>query len=97
MRSRQFLIAGVLVVSSCGDPSTERGTGSPIETTAATEAPPATRLMEPPPARADVSAVDAVDIDEPCPADVPVDMNATESSLMFDEQGRLEPMLGVVL
>lgn len=45
------------------------GAVSQIETTAPTEASPATQLMEPLYASADVSAIDAVDIDEPCPAD----------------------------
>ncbi len=64
-------------------------------------APPATRLIERPPEPGDadfetITALDPAAVDEPCPADVPVDMNTTSSS-PFAEQSRLEPMLGVVL
>lgn len=54
----------------------------------------------PPPGPGDVVPVTAVDaemVDEPCPADVAVDMSATESSVLLDETSRLEPMLGIVL
>lgn len=94
------VVGAVAAVAGCGDAGADSVGAPTIEAVEPTEAPPITRLIEPPEAGADVSpvtAIDAVEIDEPCPANVPVDMNATDSSLIFDEQSRLEPMLGVVL
>lgn len=91
-------VVAATAIAGCGDPSTS----SPVGSVESDTAPPATRTVAllPEPGDADyvtVTAVDAGEVDEPCPVDEPVDMNATESSIMFDETSRLEPMLGAVL
>ena len=92
-----------MVVASCGDTSGPDGAaGAPVGSLDQGTAPPATRLMEPPPDPGDadfvpVTALNAGEVDEPCPADVPVDLDTGGSSAMSEESSRLEPMLGVVL
>jgi hypothetical protein len=93
------MAVGILVVASCGDPEIVDG---PVGAPQPSSAPPATRLMEPPPEPGDgdfvpVTALDAGTVDDPCPTDVAVDMSATEPSVMLDETSRLEPLLGIVL
>jgi hypothetical protein len=93
------IAVGILVVAGCGDPDAADGpAGSPQ----LSSAPPATRLMESAPEPGDgdfvpVTAFGADTVDDPCPTDEAVDRSATESSMVFDEAARLEPMLGIVL
>lgn len=91
------IAAGLLVVAGCG---ASDGASSSIDTDQVSGAPPMTAQIGPPPESGDVVPVTAVDaeiVGEPCPADVAVDMSATEASVLLDETSRLEPMLGIVL
>jgi hypothetical protein len=101
MRSWRVVVAGALVLAGCGGPSSDGAVGSTIEPVEPTGAPPVTRAVEPPQAGVDMTqmtTVDAVDaVGLVCPDSVPVDMSATDSSLTFEEQSRLEPMLSAVL
>ena len=108
MRARWHLLAvvvaaGTIVVASCGDAGVSDGAAdSPVGSLGQSAAPPATRLLEPLPDRGDtdfvpVTALDAGEVAEPCPAVVSIDRDAAGSSAMLEESSRLEPMLGVVL
>lgn len=95
------VIAVAVVVGGCGDADISES--SPVSLGSASgedSAPPATRAAPTPSDSGDsapVTAVDASDVSEPCPADAPVDLNATDPSVVLDEASRLEPMIGVVL
>lgn len=96
------LMAVSMLVVACGDPDTAPIAANPPTGSGQDTTPPATRVVVPVSepgdgASAPVTAVDVSEVDEPCPADVPVDMNVTESSVIIEESSRLEPMLGVVL
>lgn len=106
MEVRGRLSMGVVVtaflVAGCGDPGNSSPTESPASSVERGTAPRATTAVTalPEPGDGDyvaVTAFDAIAVDEPCPMDEPVDVNATEVSVMYDETSRLEPMLGVVL
>ncbi len=106
MGVRHKLLIGLAVasmlVAACGDPETSPGTADSPTGSGQDTTPSATSVVVPVSesgntAFAPVAPVDVREVDGPCPADVPVDMNSTESSATVEESSRLEPMMGVVL
>lgn len=92
-----------MVSTGCGaaDSESEAG-GSSATALDGVAPPPATRLLVPPLQPGDdgfepVTAIDAAEVDEPCPTDERVEVEAGDVSTVQQEQFRLEPMLGVVL
>ena len=98
MRCKRLIcvaFTGLIVAGGCGDADNLGGASGAL---ADPSAPPATRAVLPTPDDyASVTAVDASEVSEPCPAEASVDMDAADSSAVVDESSRLEPMLGVVL
>ena len=95
------VVVAVAVVGACGDPDISNSSPASLGSASGEDsAPPATRALPTLSELRDsvtVTAVDAGDVNEPCPTDASVDMNATGASVVLDEASRLEPMIGAVL
>ncbi len=91
---------GLLLMAGCGAPSSDGASSAPTASADPLAVPPATRLIVPTTVLtngATVTAIDAEDVDEPCPTSAPINADVSEQSQIMDETSRLEPMLGVVL